>query len=219
MKKDPRSITLDDQRRFIGEIAEAYTGDRLAVASSIQTEFAAILALVPDDPLLELGAGGGVVLESLRDAGRSAWGVEVVDEMIHQARRRGVKGMIQADGCELPFPDASFALITLWGNTLGPIPGRDNRLGLLRESKRVLRPDGWLVVTALNRFAGPRRMLKRQEFSFRYQLQQGKWSNHSGYNRYYTRGQLKSELKGGGFSRFRVLSGFTDYMHILLAGK
>ncbi|MCB2199255.1 class I SAM-dependent methyltransferase [bacterium] len=219
MKKDPRSITLVDQRRFIGEIAEAYTGERFAAASSIQEDLAAILAKVSDDPLLELGAGGGVVLELLRKAGRSAWGVEVVDEMILQARRRGVKGMIQADGCDLPFPDARFALITLWGNTLGPIPGRDNRLRLLRESSRVLRPDGWLAVTALNRFAGPRRMLKQQEFSFRFQLQSGRWSSLSGYNRYYTRGQLKRELREGGFSRFRIQSGFTDYMHILLAGK
>ena len=219
MKDNPTSITLDQQRQFIGEIARAYSEHRFARRATIEADLAAVLKMVPGDPVLELGAGGGVVLEVLRDAGRSAFGVEVVPEMVAEAASRGVAGMVRADGTALPFSPATFALITLWGNTLGPIPGEENRLHLLREAHRVLKSGGWLVVTALNAFSGPRRMLQRREFTFRFPVQPGKWSDQAGYNRIYTRGHLKKELRAAGFKNFKMLSGFTSYMHIMLAGK
>lgn len=219
MKRDPRTITLTDQRHFIAEIAESYTKERVGSIDTIRTELATVLDLVPNDPVLEVGAGGGIVLELLRLAGRRAWGIEVVGEMIEEAKIREVEGMIHADGSVLPFASDSFGLITLWGNTLGPIPERDNRIALLGECQRVLQQKGWMAMSALNLFAGPRRMLRRHEFSFRFQLKPGQWSSLSGYNRYYTRGQLKRELRDAGFKRFRFVSRFNSYMHILLAGK
>ena len=212
-----RQVTLSDQRSFISEIANDYSRDRWQKKLSVRTHLEPLLKKVAVNPLLEIGAGAGVVLSLLQEMGYRAYGIEIVTTMIQAAKDRGVGGLIQADGVAMPFADGSFGFATLWGNTLGPIPGKENRIALLREARRVLAPDAPLAVTALNRTAGPRRLLLPLEFVFRYPREDGGRSEQHGYNRYYTIWQLKRELREAGFRRIKRISGMFEGTLVVLA--
>jgi ubiquinone/menaquinone biosynthesis C-methylase UbiE len=55
---------------------------------------------------LDVGSGPGLFPELLRRRGCRAWGVDLEDILLHQNH------LVQADACMLPFPDASFHLVT-----------------------------------------------------------------------------------------------------------
>ena len=210
-------FSLADQRRFIASIAPDYVQDRWRQREKIRKELEILPPASTEGWALELGAGGGVVLDLLGEAGWKAVGVEVVGEMIHRAAEQTSQPLVQADGIQLPFRNNTFSLITLWGNTLGPIPGQSNRVALLSEAKRVLTEEGVLALSVLNRTAGVRRMLRPVEGMFHYVTKAtGARSPLQGYNRYYSLGRVKQELKLAGFTSFRRLSSLRASSLVLL---
>lgn len=218
MRKSPSGITLADQRRFIAAIAESYSDARWTKLEQLQRELAPVVASAPEGHVLELGAGAGTVLEAIQSLGRWSVGVEAVPEMVAEARKHGAEPMVLADGVSLPFPDRTFALVTLWGNTLGPIPGVENRVGLLREVRRVLSDEGILAAAVLNRYAGPRRLFRPLEYLFHVRDRDGRpVSSLAGYNRFYTPAQLKQELRAAGFHRFKRVSTLFSSALVMLA--
>src|SRR5438093_1426397 len=113
----------------------------------------AALRLVGDGPgrLLDVGCGTGAPTAAFAERGWSVVGVDVSEEMLHFARRRGVE-VVHADATELPFPDASFdAVVSLWTHT-----DADDFGAVVREVARVLRAPGRFVyVGAHPCFVGP----------------------------------------------------------------
>jgi ubiquinone/menaquinone biosynthesis C-methylase UbiE len=72
---------------------------------------------------------------------------EMLDHTLRQAAEHGIENIepVRADARELPYPDAGFDgayLVTV----LGEIPNQD---AALRELRRVLKPEGRLVVGEL----------------------------------------------------------------------
>ena len=69
---------------------------------------------------------------------------EMLDELMERAARAGIENIVatRGDGQRLPYPDRSFDAAYLVG-VLGEIP---DRVAALRELRRVLKPDGRLVV-------------------------------------------------------------------------
>ncbi|HDP96491.1 MAG TPA: class I SAM-dependent methyltransferase [Euryarchaeota archaeon] len=61
-----------------------------------------------DSSLLEIGAGTGRFLAPIGRAGIAAFGADISVEMIRRARSKGLKDLLLADGCHLPFNDESF---------------------------------------------------------------------------------------------------------------
>jgi SAM-dependent methyltransferase len=110
-----------------------------------------LLAVCPDDRVLEIGYGPGVAVRLLAEratAGMVA-GVDPSAVMAREARRRnraavraGRVALVQGDAVALPFPDASFtkacAIHALYFWT--------PREAALREAHRVLAPGGLLVL-------------------------------------------------------------------------
>ncbi len=223
-----KTIDLNGQRQFISEIAESYSRDRWKNAPQIKNELESLFRkadeldlknLVKQKSLiLELGAGSGAVLGQLQQMNLNAVGVEVVTEATALSKDENVHSIVNADGCLLPFADQTFSLILLWGNTLGPIPCEENRINLLKEAKRVLKTDGKLALSVLNRSCSVRRMMNSKEYHFHYRSRSTEWvSSKAGYNRYYGAGELKSELKKAGYKRFHRLSGRCDSALIMIA--
>jgi SAM-dependent methyltransferase len=223
-----KSIDLNGQREFISEIAESYSHDRWKNGPQIKNELESLFRkadeldlsklVVEKSSVLELGAGSGVVLGQLQQMNLNAVGVEVVSEATKLSKDENVHSLINADGCSLPFSDNTFSLILLWGNTIGPIPGEENRINLLKEARRVLRSDGKLAISVLNRSCSVRRMMNAKEYHFHYHSQSSEWiSSKAGYNRYYGVGELKVELKKAGYTRFHRLSGRCDSALIIIA--
>jgi SAM-dependent methyltransferase len=109
--------------------------------------------------VLDLGAGYGFWLAALAQAGYEAAGVELSAEAAAIARERS--GAVVSTGSAddpLPFPDASFAAVTL----LDVIEHLPRYPAALAECARVLAPGGKLFVITLNAGSLARPLLGRR---------------------------------------------------------
>jgi SAM-dependent methyltransferase len=101
------------------------------------------LALGPDDHLLEVGCGGGLLLRDAQATGARATGIDHSEEMVALARERSRGAEVVLGSAErLPFADQSFtavAMAMVFFFLADPV-------GVLRECRRVLRPGGRLAV-------------------------------------------------------------------------
>lgn len=111
--------------------------------------FAAYLREIPDPPgrLLDVGCGPGEFLMQARAAGWDAVGVELTDDTVALARERTGLRVLAGDltNEELIRP-ASFDVVTLWG-VLEHLP---DPAGMLDACRRILRPDGVLMLETPN---------------------------------------------------------------------
>ena len=110
-----------------------------------------LLSLRPDDRLLDVGFGGGLMLrEALARLPQGfVAGIEISEPMLKLARRSfntetqsGRLEIKEGSVSSIPFPDASFTHVTAI-NTLHFWP---DPAGGLREVRRVLRPGGRVVI-------------------------------------------------------------------------
>ncbi|MBI1278402.1 MAG: methyltransferase domain-containing protein [Anaerolineaceae bacterium] len=94
----------------------------------------------------DIGCGPGQIARYIHEQGADAMGVDLSPNMVEQARRLNPKQRFeQADMRRLPFKDDELAGITAFYSIIH-IP-RADVTGVLREFRRVLHPDGWLLLT------------------------------------------------------------------------
>jgi ubiquinone/menaquinone biosynthesis C-methylase UbiE len=104
-----------------------------------------MLDAAPDSRVLEVGVGGGNVLE--RIPGRRV-GIDLSPFILQKARRRlaGAATLVRGDAMTLPFADATFDRVycsEVLEHVLEPE-------AVVREMRRVLRPSGFAVVSVPN---------------------------------------------------------------------
>ena len=91
--------------------------------------------------VLDLATGSGDVLLAMkrqRAFTESAIGADFCLPMLERAQAKGAQRLLVGDGLRLPFRDGSFDALTIaWG-----LRNFADRLGGLREMRRVLRPGG-----------------------------------------------------------------------------
>jgi len=114
--------------------------------------------------VLDLACGTGdfseIVLERLPRA--RAIAVDLTEEMLQLARRRGLSDAVCGDAGALPFADNSFDCVFI-GYGLRNFP---NLSGALREIERVTRPGGMMV--SLEFFLPANRVLRRIYLAYLY---------------------------------------------------
>jgi len=94
----------------------------------------------------DIGCGPGQIARYLHDQGADAMGVDLSPKMVEQARQLNPEQRFeQADMRTLPFTDGELAGITAFYSVIH-IP-RSDVTSVLKEFRRVLQPDGWLLVT------------------------------------------------------------------------
>lgn len=136
-------MSLTDARRYDAW----FDSDWGAYAYAV--EEAAVLAAA--DPLdgaevLEIGCGTGRFTTALETAGAGVVGLDMDADMLAVAHTR-VRGLlVQGDAQRLPFADHTFTLVVSVATTEFLVDVE----GALAEALRVLRPDGRLVIGALN---------------------------------------------------------------------
>ncbi len=134
--------------------------------------------------VLDCGCGTGANLELLRRTG-PAVGIDLTWAGLSFARTLGERQVAQATAGALPFPDASFDLVTSF-DMLQCVPGEAEAMAF-GEIARVLRPGGHAVlnVAAMDLL----------------------WGNHSIFAhevRRYSRRELRSKLRRAGLEPLRV---------------
>jgi ubiquinone/menaquinone biosynthesis C-methylase UbiE len=103
------------------------------------------------DAILDLGVGAGRTVAPLRELSRNYLGIDYSPEMVAECRQRypGVKFEL-ADARDLStIPDASIGLAFFSCNGLSMV-GHQDRLRILREVNRTLKPGGVFIVTTYN---------------------------------------------------------------------
>jgi len=149
---DGCSVSLGMQRALLER-------DEEALASLVARE---IEDLGIRGPFLDIGAGTGLWVAMVRDAGEAAYGIDLLPTLLHVGRQRyGLETLALADGRRLPFRDRLFHWIQL-REVIEHLNRRDGAV-LMAEINRVLLPRGMLRLTTPNRlkYVVPSRRLLR----------------------------------------------------------
>jgi ubiquinone/menaquinone biosynthesis C-methylase UbiE len=94
--------------------------------------------------MLDIGTGAGAFALALAPHVREVVGVDIVPELLAEARKRAPANveLIEADATRLPFPNGSFDLVTT-ARTLHHVARPEV---VVAEADRVLRPGGTMLV-------------------------------------------------------------------------
>jgi SAM-dependent methyltransferase len=136
--------------------------------------------------ILDVGCGAGNMIHHLARYGRVR-GIEVDARPVKIAQQRGYDVRLGDATQEIPFPDASFDLVT----ALDVIEHLDADETILREAFRVLRPNGHVLITT--------------------PAFQWLWSHNDELNahkRRYTAKELGEKLNRAGFTETRISYNF-----------
>ena len=110
---------------------------RRRILESFLEELVAKLPARERPRILDVGCGTGANLEMLARFG-DAEGVDVSQEALVFCRARGLENVRRGAAESLPYPEASFDLVT----ALDVVEHLDDDVAGLREMRRVLRPGG-----------------------------------------------------------------------------
>ena len=104
----------------------------------------------PGDRVLDLGCGNGRLLQIFKDIDIDYVGVDNSEKLIEMAKKEYPAGKFQvADALKLPFADNYFDKVYSIA-VFHHIPSKDFRRQFLQEAKRVLKPNGLLILTVWN---------------------------------------------------------------------
>lgn len=108
----------------------------------------AVAGIGPGMRVLDVGCGRGEILRHCTRAGATAYGIDYVWAAVLLSRQVAAvgeaAGVYQADARRLPFPDATFDRVLLFDIVEHLYPWELDQA--LREARRVLKPDGRLVI-------------------------------------------------------------------------
>jgi len=100
-----------------------------------------------NEKILDVGCGNGRLYELFKERTVDYYGIDFSEELVGIAGKRYPQFKFQvADALNLPFP-ASFFDKVFGIAIFHHIPSKELRARFLKEIKRVLRPDGSLVIT------------------------------------------------------------------------
>lgn len=132
--------------RFVPE--DATSPDELAIAALHLYAYETAAGLVgPGTRVLDLGFGEGYGSQILGGAGAEYRGVEIDAEIVQNAASRYGPLFELYDGTSIPAADSCFDLVV----ALQMIAYLEDPQPLLREIRRVLRPEGTALITTPNR--------------------------------------------------------------------
>jgi ubiquinone/menaquinone biosynthesis C-methylase UbiE len=155
MDKDYAQYLLKKTTQDYNLIAEEFSSKREKPWPELKFLFNDYL--IAGERVLDLGCGNGRFFEFCQDRNIDYIGIDASKELIAIAQKRYPKTKFQvADALNLPFPNNYFDKVYNIA-VLHQIPSDNLRLQLLREARRVLRPQGLLILTVW-RFYRPRQL-------------------------------------------------------------
>jgi len=153
--------------------------------------------------ILDSGCGTGGMLSWLSryDETEGLFGLDVARDAVNFCQKRGYHTIVQASAVELPFPDATFDLVTSF-DVLVQLPGDSSDVIAMREMKRVLRPGG----VAFVRVPAYRWMMSGHDRAL-------------GTQRRYSRSELVAKLRDNGFRVLRATYANTTLLPLAIVRR
>jgi len=151
-------------RRLFATIADRY--DLITILLSYgqdrrwKRRLIALAGLRPDDRLLDVACGTGDLLFEAAGRVRLAVGLDLTLRMLQLASRKRPARLVAADMLALPFPAASFTVVTT-GYGLRNVPDLPTAIA---EIRRVLAPGGRLLSLDFNR--PPQALVRRAYLAY-----------------------------------------------------
>ncbi len=111
----------------------------------------------PASSVLDIGCGSGRTTIPLYERGFKAIGVDITPAMIDTAKKIAASKKLVidyrvGDATKLNFPDNFFDNAIFANNGWAQIPGKENRQKALGEIYRVMKPGGYFILTAHQRY-------------------------------------------------------------------
>lgn len=130
-------------KRF-GETAGRMAARQDARQAATNERVRRLLTLSGEERALDVGTGAGALALALAPLVREVVGVDIVPELLAEARARAPENMqlVEADGRSLPFPAAAFDVVSS-ARTFHHTPRPEL---VVAEMSRVLRPGGTMLV-------------------------------------------------------------------------
>ena len=143
----------------------------------------------PGERVLDLGCGAGRFTGALRDAGADAIGVDIADAALTRARRNVPGADFRRFDGAIPLRHGEADLV--WcSEVLEHVP---DTISLLTEIRRVLRPEGRVLLTVPDHGRLKRTLIALTHFDAHYDPQ-------GEHLRFYTRRSLTRALRATGFA-------------------
>jgi ubiquinone/menaquinone biosynthesis C-methylase UbiE len=134
----------DAIRKRFGETAELVAEQQDRRAAATQERLRRLLTLTGEERALDVGTGAGAFAIGLAPLVRVVVGVDIVPELLAEARKRSPANveLVEADATDLPFERGSFDVVCS-ARTFHHVPRPEL---VLAEMNRVLRPGGTMLV-------------------------------------------------------------------------
>ena len=151
MEKEYAKYLLFKTKKNYNLIAKAFSKSRW----NVWTEFGFIRDYIKNgDKILDIGCGNGRLLELLKDKRIDYIGIDNSEELIRIAKNRYPQNkFLMADALNLPFAENSFDKIFSVA-VFHHIPSKELRSQFLKEARRVLKPEGFLILAVWNLWKG-----------------------------------------------------------------
>lgn len=163
------------------------------------SRFAEMIVSKPGDSCIDLGCGSGAFTERLDVFGLRLSGMDISSCLIESARSRGSRiSYLVGDIMSTDLPDRAFDIV-VYSGVLHHFSSADERMAVLREGSRLLKPGGKMFSYDPYAFS-PSMFLYRDPRSPLYSSL-GKTENEiliSG-------SQMRAELAASGFEKIRML--------------
>ncbi len=144
MNKEYAKYLLDKTRQDYNAIAKSFSSTRRFVWQGLEPLYNYAL---PREKVLDLGCGNGRLLQIFKEIDIDYTGVDSSEKLIEIAKKLYPNAKFQvADALHPPFPTNHFDKIYSVA-VLHHIPSNQLRLEFLDGVKRVLKPDGLLILT------------------------------------------------------------------------